>query len=181
MALQESGEMYLETIYVLQRKSGTHNCYKPYEFPEGGCEHYFRQMQATDGQQRLNVLTGLLGLLNAVYKLDLSRTEELSDEAVALPQQIIRYINKNISQPLALEQICRQFYISRSQLCRMFTQVTGTTVWRYITIKRMELAQKLLEAGENPTHIYEQCGYGDYSSFYRAYRKHFGHCPGRKV
>jgi hypothetical protein len=59
---------------ILKRKSGTHNCYKPYEFPEGSCEQYFRQMQATEGQQRLNVLLEELGLKGTDVFNELNRT-----------------------------------------------------------------------------------------------------------
>lgn len=161
---------------ILERKIGTRNLYKAYEFAAGSCEEYFRQMQSTKGQPRLNVLCGMLALLNAIYQMDTGK-EQAEEVDAPLPRRIVSYINQNISQPISLEDVCRQFYISRSQLCRLFKQVTGTTVWHYITVKRMEKAKKLLEAGENPTKIYEKCGYTDYSSFYRAYRKHFGVGP----
>jgi AraC-like DNA-binding protein len=43
--------------------------------------------------------------------------------------------------------------------------------------KRLLLAQKLLSAGEKATAVCEQCGFGDYTTFYRNYTSFFGQLP----
>ena len=165
---------------ILNRKSGKHNLYKGYEFRAGNCFHYFESMESPIGNQRINILSALFPLLNELYGIYSSRTEDPEEGVDPLPHRIIRYINKNLSSPIRLETICQKFYISKSQLCRMFKSTTGTTVWQYITIKRLVKAQQLLHAGESATHIYAQCGFSDYSSFYRAYNKHYGYPPSKE-
>ena len=90
---------------------------------------------------------------------------------------IISYLNSNITEPLTLDGICERFYISKSQLNRKFRRMTGSTVWEYITAKRLILAKELLEQGEAPTAVYTKCGYNDYTSFFRAYKAKFAVSP----
>ena len=91
--------------------------------------------------------------------------------------QIIRYINNNLGHPLTLEALCERFYVSRAQFCRRFKKATGTSVGKYITIKRLLLAQQMILDGSKPSNIPSLCGFQDYSTFYRAYTKFFGHSP----
>jgi AraC-like DNA-binding protein len=91
--------------------------------------------------------------------------------------RLIDYVNRHLTQGLTLDSICEKCYISKSQLQRLFKKATGTTLWRYITVKRLAMAQRLLAEGEQPTHIYSRCGFADYSTFYRAYVKAYGHAP----
>lgn len=92
---------------------------------------------------------------------------------------IITYINQNLTEPLSLHQISETFFISESQLNRTFRQLIGSTVWEYITTKRLLLAKQQIEEGGNPTKIYLDCGFNDYTTFYRAYRSHFGFSPSK--
>lgn len=165
---------------IQDRKPGKRNLYRSHEFRTGSCSHYFENMFSTIGNPRINILSALLPLLNEVYCVYISREEDTDDSMDPLPHRIIRYINKNLAGPIHLEDICQNFYISKSQLCRLFKGATGTTVWQYITIKRLVKARQLIAAGENATHIYSQCGFSDYSSFYRAYIKHFRCAPSKE-
>jgi AraC-like DNA-binding protein len=70
-----------------------------------------------------------------------------------------------------------RFYISRTQLCSRFKKATGTSVGGYIAVKRLLTARELLLQGGKPTEVYGLCGYHDYSTFFRAYTKYFGHSP----
>jgi len=130
-----------------------------------------------NGDPRVNIFAGLIPLLNEMYRIHMVHCEE--DAGIdTVEYRVIRYINKNLTQPISLDDICNNFYLSKTQLCRMFKDATGTTVWKYITTKRLVKARQLIESGENPTHIYAtQCGFSNYSSFYRAYVKHFGCAP----
>lgn len=90
---------------------------------------------------------------------------------------IIEYINRNLFDITSLEEICSRFYISKAHLNRRFRSITGTTVWNYIAEKRLIAAKDLLLKGAKPIHVSEKCSYQEYSSFYRAYKKRFGHAP----
>lgn len=91
--------------------------------------------------------------------------------------EIIQYINRNICGALSVSKIEREFFISRPSLNKRFKKATGTTVWDYLLTKRVVLANQMIRSGEPITKAALSCGFGDYSSFYRAYRKIFMCAP----
>lgn len=162
---------------LLERKLGKQNLYKAQWFRGGSCGHYLDTMLTSGPDPRLSVLAGLIPLL---YELCGIRAElDRDDAADTVENRILRYLNNHLAEPITLSDICSRFYISRSQLCRVFRGATGTTVKKYLTLKRLMRAKQYIEGGGQPTHVYLQCGFGDYSSFYRAYVKEFGEAPAK--
>ena len=159
---------------ILNRTPGTGNRYRDRDFPLGS-EHFFRIMCSQEGDPRLNLLCGLVQLLHAIYGLQ-DRERELPD---TLEYRIVRYVGDRIREDVSLEEICREFFLSKSQLCRLFRRATATTVRQYITVKRLVLARELMEQGLSTTQAALQCGFKDYSVFYRAWKKHYGTPPSR--
>lgn len=90
---------------------------------------------------------------------------------------LIEYIDSHLCEPITLETICKELYISKSKLHKIFDHHLNITPKKYIRSKRLSLAQKLLHQGLGATNIYEKCGYSDYSSFYRSFKKEFGYPP----
>lgn len=94
---------------------------------------------------------------------------------------IINYINHHLTENLNLDKICNHFFISKSYINKKFKAAIGTTVWEYITTKRLLLAKEFLQGGESPTEIYLKCGFKDYCTFFRAYKSKFGSSPKNDV
>ncbi|MBR1623391.1 MAG: helix-turn-helix domain-containing protein [Pseudobutyrivibrio sp.] len=94
---------------------------------------------------------------------------------------IISYINENLSEDLSIDTISKQFYLSRYYLMHTFKEETGYTIGNYITIKRLALAQSLIDAGSSISDAAEQSGFGTYSTFLRAYKKTYGTSPRKKA
>lgn len=90
---------------------------------------------------------------------------------------ILNYINNNISQPIALQQLSDYFYLSPSYICRIFKSTTGTTINKYITARRISIAKSLLGEGVSVIEAYEKSGFSDYSNFYKAFSKTVGVSP----
>ena len=67
--------------------------------------------------------------------------------------------------------------MSKNHLTAIFKRAAGTTVARYILYKRMTIARKELAEGTPAAEAAIKAGFGDYSSFFRAYRKMFGCAP----
>lgn len=164
---------------LLDRKAGKQNLYKPYRFMGGSCEHYLHTMMSADPDPRVSIFAGLVPLLHELCGIQAQIKDEPDTVPDSMEYRILRYLNKNIENQISLNDICQQYYISKSQLCRIFRNCTGVTVKQYLTVKRMVRAKQLIDAGAQPTRIYPQCGFSDYSSFYRAYTKYYGHSPGQ--
>lgn len=92
-------------------------------------------------------------------------------------EEAMHYIDSCIDTITGLDELCAHLYVSRAYLHRLFRNSMGISPMRYITDKRLLLAQSRLRLGEKPTQVCSACGFGDYSAFYRAYRAYFGYSP----
>ena len=162
---------------ILSRPAGKQNLYKAFQFRGGSPEHYFDAILSGDPAPQVGFFAGLVPLLHELLTIQNRQNQEPELAPDTLAYRILRYLNENLTQPITLQDICREFFISRSQLCRLFREATGVTVKHYLTVKRLVYARQRIEAGEAATHAYLQCGFNDYSSFYRAYVKYFGAAP----
>lgn len=103
--------------------------------------------------------------------------ENTNTRSKTTANQVIDYVNSNLYSPLSLEILSKEFFLSKSQINRIFKENTGSSVGRYVAIKRLLLARQLIRSGESVSAAAAKCGYCDYSSFYRAYKNQFGMSP----
>jgi len=87
----------------------------------------------------------------------------------ALISDVIQYINQHYVEQLSLDTICDEFYVSKFYLNRRFKEYTKLTIYDYILSKRIALARRLIRSGVTANETAEKCGFGDYSTFYRAF------------
>lgn len=90
---------------------------------------------------------------------------------------ILNYINQNITQNISVAQLAVHFYLSESYICRIFKSATGTTINKYITARRISIAKSLLNDGSSVMDAYEKSGFTDYSNFFKAFTKAVGVSP----
>ncbi len=102
--------------------------------------------------------------------------EEHSDASAAV-RRILTYINENLTTVRNIEMLEKELFFSRSYINRIFKESTGSSVWSYILLKRLLLAQTLLQNGKPAAIVATECGFEDYSSFYRQFKKRFGCSP----
>ena len=161
----------------MDREAGRFNRFAAAEFQDQNYRVMLTRLMEPEHQQRLDIIAVLLELLNQLYRLYQQRGESEPAAESSPLFQVIRHINEHLSEPLSLDSLCEQFYLSKPQLCRSFKRTTGASVGEYINAKRLLQAQSMLRAGSPPTQVCTACGVKDYSAFYRAYRKHFGVSP----
>ena len=92
-------------------------------------------------------------------------------------QAAISYITENLSQPMTLESVAEQVYVSKYHLSHAFSREVGVSLYRYILLRRLILARQLLTEGEPAGQVSRSCGFSDYTSFYRAFRSEYGISP----
>ncbi len=126
--------------------------------------------------KQLKALTFLITLLNAVQdaynRKSVAEGIQNSREA-----EIVAYVNAHIAEDISVPRLAKQFYVSASQFNRVFKNATGAAPWSYITAKRLTVAKEKLHAGMPAREAASAAGFNDYSVFYRAYIKQFGHAP----
>lgn len=91
--------------------------------------------------------------------------------------RILSYINEHLQEDLSVDLLSTHFYISKYHLMRTFKAETGYSLHHYIIDKRLLLAKDLLARQFPVGEICFQCGFKDYSTFFRAFKKKFGCKP----
>ena len=119
-----------------------------------------------------------ISLLNLLLKVTPILTSATAGDAVRNKDflrvsPILDYIRNNLSEPLTLDQIASQFYISKHYLCRIFKSATGFSVMEYIIYSRV------LKEGVSVQQAGEMSGFSDNSHFIRTFGHLTGTSPGR--
>ncbi len=116
-------------------------------------------------------------LLSQIMLMCIANPAAVEHNSSKTVTNIIAHLNKHLTEPISLDQISEIFFISKHHLNKVFRKATGTTVGDYLLYKRIIYAQQLLINGYNAGQAASEAGFGDYSSFYRAYSKFLGHSP----
>ena len=90
---------------------------------------------------------------------------------------IIRYLDRHLTEDIAIDDLSERFYLSKYHMMRLFRRETGTTIHGYLTERRLSLARELMLGGMNATDACFRSGWRSYCSFTRAYGKHYGSTP----
>lgn len=91
---------------------------------------------------------------------------------------IEEYITAHLADELSVEQICKEFGISKTSLYLLSQEYFGTGITRYIRQRRMEKAMQLLEEKSMPvSDVAQAVGYMDASHFTRVFRQNSGCTP----
>lgn len=121
-------------------------------------------------------------LKELIYNLSIDTTvPDSAQRRIVHPivSSALKEINDNLFTLTSIQEIAQKLYVTESYLYRIFKQELKTTPYKYITEKRLSTAHSLISQGQAPTHVYRECGFHDYTTFYRAFMKRFGHAPSK--
>ena len=123
----------------------------------------------------MSYLAQVLVLLNRLALQQ--QKEEVVTAQDSTVYNVLGYINEHYNENLSLDDLANRFFISKYHLSREFQRLVGTSVHRYIVQKRLVMAKQMLSAGKPSTEVYQSCGFGDYSNFYRAFKTEYQISP----
>lgn len=113
-----------------------------------------------------------LWLLSSHRKANTYEYRQPADSIIHKIYAITSFIHGHFSEPLSLETISDQFFISMYYLSRQFRKVTGFTLVNYIQMTRIRNAQQLLlYTNIRIKDITERCGFTSFSQFNRVFNK----------
>ena len=150
------------------RDLGQKNRYLPKDFSHLTPLSFFEKIEIESkivGEKNA-VLANFTALLSSLNLAFLNKSSKDTDES-----GIISFVNDNLTKDITIEEIAANVHLSPSQLSRVFKKLTGTSVHEYIFF------QEKLRLGESSVKASAECGFHDYSSFYRLYKKRFGTSP----
>ncbi|OCT10641.1 hypothetical protein A8709_22630 [Paenibacillus pectinilyticus] len=85
---------------------------------------------------------------------------------------IVRYLNAHYAETVRLEELAERFEISPAYLSRMFKEITGFSLVEYVSLVRVQEAQRLLATTKlKVIVIAEQVGFGSLVQFGRVFRQ----------
>ena len=136
------------------------------------------ELEAEDPYRNMAALTYLAQVLILLNRLAMENARvgqmKTPDSAV---YSVLGYINDHYSEDLSLDHLANKFFISKYHLSREFQRLVGTSVHRYIVQKRLVMAKQMLSQGIPSSEVYQHCGFGDYSNFYRAFHGEYRISP----
>ena len=134
-----------------------------------------------NSQEPYQAITALSYLAQVLVLLNRLSLQQSNDMPAAAPDStvynVLSYINEHYSENLSLDDLANRFFISKYHLAREFQKLVGTSVHRYIIQKRLVMAKQMLSSGAPSSEVYQSCGFGDYSNFYRAFRSEYQISP----
>lgn len=121
----------------------------------------------------------LLRFLVELNRLTINSKNETGKEesSSTIIPDVLEYINSHFCEKLTLTSIADEFFVSKYYLSHVFNDAVGTSVHRYIVLKRLIHAKQMLLSGIKSTTAATNCGFNDYAGFYRAFTAEYGVTP----
>lgn len=89
--------------------------------------------------------------------------------------KIAAYLSQNTN--VTLDELAQRFYINKYHLCHAFKSRFGITVKEFVNTRRIARAKQLIEDGRSITELCYMCGFNDYTTFYKTFKKLTGKTP----
>ena len=119
----------------------------------------------------------LMVLMNRLF-LNSDKNRDIEDiQYDKTIEGVLNYINSNLENDLSIDTIASEFFISKYYLMRKFKNQIGSSIHNYVVQKRLILARSLISDGLSMSSVCSRCGFNDYSSFVRAFKKVYGASP----
>ena len=117
-------------------------------------------------------------LFHAHYQADTAPVQTARyDSTLGYSRRMLNYIAKNYTKAIGLDDIAREMGLTKSYICRLFRQHTGSTIIGYVNRLRCYQAIYLMESGASVTEAALSVGFNDYNYFSRVFKKVIGCRP----
>ena len=86
-------------------------------------------------------------------------------------------ISRHLAEPITLESIASSLFVSKYHLAHTFKQYMGVSVHQFVINRRLAKAREMVNAGFPLKNVSAECGFSNYSNFYKIFRTHVGMSP----
>ena len=140
-------------------------------------EHSLRDTQFGDSILSKALFAQFMVYINRIFLKSSTAPDQKSYSSDSQVEQLLKYINRNLSENLSIDHLAERFFFSKYHMMRKFKKETGYTIHNYIISKRLLHARSLIAQGIPVMKAAMQSGFQDYTAFVRAYKKQFGTVP----
>ena len=118
----------------------------------------------------------LLSLFARVY-FEENAAALVAKENRQLVMHSIEYIKNHFDEDITLSEIVHRSAMSKTCFCTLFSSIVGMPFKEYLNRCRIQKAAELISAGKKISDAGNCCGYSDFSTFYRNFKKYMGMSP----
>ena len=122
------------------------------------------------------VLGNTLQILTHIHRA-IANDGLIQAEQPELLDRIMAYIEDHLMEPINITQTAKRFYVSESTVSHLFKEKLGVSFYRCVTQRRLITAKELIRKGVSLEDVARQIGFGEYSTFYRAFKQEYGISP----
>ncbi len=140
---------------------------------------FLHEYSSSDFASEISSYGILLQILTEINRLSLQKGDNTGEKyrTPTFIAEVLAYIGEHTSEELSLTRLSKHFFVSKYYLSHEFSKAVGTSVHRYIMLKRLNNAYDLLLDGSAAAEAAHRCGFSDYTSFYRAFKSEYGVSP----
>ena len=92
--------------------------------------------------------------------------------------KIMDFIQKNYNKKISLNDLCQEYNLSKTWICKCFLKTNNITIFEYKTMLQIDMAKKLLkESSHSINKIAEMVGFSSSRHFSAIFKKHSGITP----
>lgn len=136
-------------------------------------EHRF----GTDIQQESLIKEILLCLSRYLLENVTSHEPVRNTRTGRIVAEVMKFVDENIAGDLSLDRIAEKVFLNKFYLTRLFKEETNSTLHQYVMKKRLLLSKQLIEGNRPLSEVCSECGFNDYSHFFRAFKNEYGITP----
>ena len=144
-------------------------------------QYLFHKMIALTEQETSEAVS--VALLQSVLCLllhEITRNTNFAEETAvpdSISEKCVAYITEHIAQPIVVTDIAKELNVSLSYLAHTFKKQMNISLYQYILKKRLIMAHHKISSGVPATQAAIECGFNDYSGFYKQFKKMFNKAP----
>ena len=92
--------------------------------------------------------------------------------------KVMDFVQKNYSKKISLNDLCQEYHLSKTWLCKCFLQANNMTIFEYKTMLQINAAKKLLRSSDYSIEkIAQVVGFSSSRHFSSMFKKHNGTTP----
>lgn len=123
---------------------------------------------------RYSAMLLMVHICRTYYYQDIASPEA---EKETLMDDLFNYIELNLSEKITLETAAQHFLVSKSTISHLFRNYYKVSFHRFVIQRRLIAAKNSILSGTPLHSVWETCGFPDYSTFYRSFKKEYGISP----